>query len=51
MTGFTGKTPVDWADCRFIIDGTAYTPSDAEAAGYVNKQIWQYNPDSSDVRW
>jgi len=48
MTGFVGKTPVDWADCRFIIDGTVYTPSDAEAAGYVNKQIWQYNVGSTD---
>jgi hypothetical protein len=49
MTGFTGKSPVDWADCRIIIDGTAYTPSDAETAGYVNKQIWQYNPNSSEA--
>jgi hypothetical protein len=47
MTGFTGKSPVNWADCRFIINGTVYTPSDAETAGYVNKQIWQYNPGSS----
>jgi len=44
MTGFVGKTAVDWADCRFIIDGTAYTPSAAYEAGYVEKQIWQYNP-------
>jgi hypothetical protein len=44
MTGFTGKVAVDWADCRFIIDGTAYTPSAAYEAGYVEKQIWQYNP-------
>jgi hypothetical protein len=44
MTGFIGKTPVDWADCRFIINGTVYTPSEAETAGYANKQIWQYNP-------
>jgi hypothetical protein len=44
MTGFTGKSPVDWADCRFIIDNTVYTPSEAETAGYASKQIWQYNP-------
>ena len=44
MSGFVGKAPVDWADCRFIIDGTAYTPSEAEAQGYAAKQIWQYNP-------
>ena len=47
MTGFIGKSPVDWADCRFIIDGTAYTPSEAETAGYASKQIWQYNPGNS----
>ncbi|QOR62248.1 LamG-like jellyroll fold domain-containing protein [Sulfurovum sp. ST-21] len=44
MTGFVGKTAVDWADCRFVIDGVAYTPSAAYEAGYVEKQIWQYNP-------
>ena len=44
MSGFVGKKPVKWADCRFIIDGTAYTPSGAESAGYALKQIWQYNP-------
>jgi len=49
MTGFTGKSPVDWADCRIIVDGAVYTPSDAQTAGYVNKQIWQYNPNSSDA--
>ena len=49
MTGFVGKAPVDWADCRFIIDGVVYTPSDANDAGYINKQIWQYNPNSSDA--
>jgi hypothetical protein len=49
MTGFIGKTPVDWADCRFIINGTVYTPSEAETAGYANKQIWQYNPNSSEA--
>ena len=46
MSGFVGKTPIRWADCRFLIDGTAYTPSDAEAAGYAAKQIWLYNPGS-----
>jgi hypothetical protein len=35
---------VDWADCRFIIDGLDYTPTAANAAGYASKQIWQYNP-------
>jgi len=49
MTGFTGKSPVEWADCRIIVEGAAYTPSDADAAGYVNKQIWQYNPGNSNA--
>ena len=47
LTGFVGKSPVSWADCRFIIDGTAYTPTAAESAGYVSKVIWQYNPGNS----
>ena len=49
MTGAIGRKPVNWADCRILIDGTAYTPSDAETAGFVNKQIWQYNPKSSEA--
>lgn len=46
MSGFIGTVPVDWADCRFIIDGFAYTPSAADTAGFASKQIWQYNPGS-----
>ena len=42
------KKPVNWADCRFIIDGTAYTPTDAQTAGYANKQIWLYNGTGTD---
>jgi hypothetical protein len=48
MTGFTGKSPVDWADCRIIIEGTAYAPSDAETEDYVSKTIWQYNSSGDD---
>lgn len=48
MNGFIGMDkPVDWADCRFIVDGTAYTPSDANASGLAGKQVWLYNPDES----
>jgi len=47
MTGFIGKAPIAWADCRIIVDDKVYTPSEADDAGYVNKQIWQYNPNSS----
>jgi len=44
MLGFVGRVPVNWADCRILVDGTAYTPSAADSAGYIDKQIWQYNP-------
>lgn len=47
MTGFTGKSTVSWADCRFIINGTAYTPTKAENEGYASKVIWQFNPGNS----
>ncbi len=47
LTGAVGKKPVNWADCRILIDDVPYTPSDAEAAGYIKNQIWQYNPSSS----
>ena len=43
MLGFVGKSPVEWADCRIVIDGTAYTATNADTAGYIDKQIWQYN--------
>ena len=55
MTGFVGKQPIKWSDCRLIIsnqDGSnqqILTPSGAENAGYVSKEIWQYNPSSSNV--
>ncbi len=49
MSGFPGMTkPVNWADCRFIIDGVAYTPTDANASGFANKQIWLYNGTGTD---
>ena len=44
MLGFIGQTPVNWADCRILVDGVAYTPSAAATAGYADKQVWQYNP-------
>ena len=47
MLGFVGNAPVEWADCRIVVDGISYTPTDADAAGYANKQIWQYNPGAS----
>jgi hypothetical protein len=50
LSGFIGlQKPVEWADCRFLIDGVAYTPSDANASGYANKQIWLYNGTGTDA--
>jgi len=52
MTGFVGKAPIDWADCRLIVsdaDGSnreVLSPSEAETAGYMNKEVWQYSPSS-----
>lgn len=49
MSGFIGvRVPVNWSDCRFLIDGVAYTPSAADAAGYASKQIWLYNGTGTD---
>ena len=55
MSGFIGKTPIDWADCRFIVmdlDGSnkeVLTPTGADDSGYANKQIWLYSPNASDA--
>ena len=43
MTGFMGKKPIKWADCRIVVDGTAYTPSESEDDNYTSKTIWIYN--------
>jgi len=48
LSGFTGKKPVNWADCRIVVDGTTYTPSEAEDNGYTSKTIWLYNADGDD---
>jgi hypothetical protein len=48
LSGFVGlKKPVDWADCRFIIDGQAYTPQEAEDNNFASRQVWLYNPHGS----
>jgi len=49
-SGFVGiNKPVDWADCRFVIGGVSYTPSQAEdsANDFAAKQIWLYNPNEA----
>ena len=44
MLGFVGQIPVDWANCRILVDGVSYTPSAADTAGFADNQVWQYNP-------
>ena len=52
LSGFIGKTPVSWADCRFVVSDLngsnkeVLTPSGAQGAGYASKDIWIYNPSS-----
>lgn len=49
MSGFTGiQKAVNWSDCRFLIDGISYTPTDANLSGFANKQIWMYNGTGTD---
>ena len=43
MVSFPGKSAVNWANCRFVINGTAYTPTAAENAGYTIKEIWTHD--------
>lgn len=43
MFGFVGKSPVDWGDCRVIIDGTdIYTIKEASDLDYISRQIWYW---------
>jgi len=43
--------PLDWADVRVRVNGhsATYTPSAAETAGYLSKQIWIWNGASYDT--
>ncbi|GEM_PF-6555860 len=48
FSGYIGiEKPVEWADCRFLIDGDAYTPSEANDSKYANKQVWLYAPNDN----
>jgi len=47
MLGFVGERPINWADCRIIVNGVAYTPNAAQIAGYIDSQVWQYNAGAS----
>ena len=39
----------EWQDVRFEIDNVPYTPSNAQAAGFVSKNMWLYNGNAYEV--
>lgn len=43
LVGHTFPYAVNWTDMRFVVDGTAYTPSAAQTATYAAKTFWRYN--------
>jgi hypothetical protein len=43
LLGHPFPYPVNWADVRIVVAGTAYTPSEAQTAGHVNKTFYRYN--------
>jgi hypothetical protein len=47
LIGLPLPYPVGWWDVVIEVNGTAYTPDAAEAAGYVDKQYWVYNYDNN----
>lgn len=40
---------VAWSDVRIQVGSTVYTPSEANTAGYISKQIWIWNGSSYDT--
>jgi hypothetical protein len=46
LSGFIGKKPINWADCRIVVDGNAYTPSESEDNNVTSKTIWMYDSES-----
>ncbi len=49
LIGHVFSFDVDWTDVRVEVNGTAYTPSGAKAAGYMEKSMWIYNGNGYDV--
>ncbi|MDS4039713.1 MAG: hypothetical protein RKP20_00855 [Candidatus Competibacter sp.] len=43
LVGHPFPYPVDWADVRFVHNGTAYTPTDAATANLAYKNFKRYN--------
>ncbi len=48
LVGHPGNKSTDWSAVGVLVDGSLYTPSDAEAAGYVSKTIFKYNGSAYD---
>ena len=46
LVGHPFPYAVKWADMRFVVNGTAYTPSAAQTATYAAKTFWRYNGSS-----
>ena len=49
LVGHKFPYPIEWQSVRFEVDGLAYTPSQAEEAGLVSKNMWLYNGNVYDV--
>lgn len=47
MSGFVGKAPVEWGNCRILADNDSYTPGELETNKIGGKQIWMYDPKSN----
>jgi hypothetical protein len=43
LVGFPFFRPASWANVRFEINGTAYTPSNADTGNFAAKTLWKYN--------
>ena len=46
LVGFPANTKRVWSGARFMVDGTSYTPAQAEGEGLVSKTIWTWNGNS-----
>jgi len=46
LVGFPFFRPASWANVRFQVGSTAYTPSAAETGNFAAKTLWKYNGSS-----
>jgi hypothetical protein len=49
LIGHPFSFDTEWADVRFDVNGVAYSPKQAESAGYAEKEMWIYNGNAYDV--